>query len=85
MLLLSAPQSQKVYRETHEILQNYGVWQKKKLYGRKYYGVVRSTFLIDPEGVAVRAWKRVSVPGHMEEVVKALEELAQSHEKRYIA
>jgi thioredoxin-dependent peroxiredoxin len=57
-------------------LAQYGVWQKKKLYGREFYGVVRSTFLIDPSGTLRRAWSKVSVRGHAEEVLEALRELS---------
>jgi len=57
-------------------LNRYGVWQKKKLYGREFSGVVRSTFLIDPAGTLRRAWNRVSVKGHAEEVLQALRELS---------
>jgi peroxiredoxin Q/BCP len=54
----------------------YGVWQKKKLYGREFYGVVRSTFLIDPAGTLRHIWNRVSVKGHAEEVLETLGELS---------
>lgn len=54
----------------------YGVWVEKSMYGRKYMGVDRSTFLVDGEGKIARAWRKVKVPGHVEEVLKAAEELA---------
>lgn len=57
----------------------YGVWVEKSMYGRKYMGVERSTFLIDKAGRVVRSWRKVKVPGHAEEVlaaVKALQGLA---------
>ena len=60
--------------ESKETLQKYGVWQLKKMYGRSYYGVVRSTFLIDPDGNIVYEWKRVKVKGHVEDVLKKLKE-----------
>ncbi|HTR13015.1 MAG TPA: peroxiredoxin [Roseiarcus sp.] len=53
----------------------YGVWKEKSMYGRKYFGVERSTFLIDGNGRVAKIWRRVKVPGHAEEalaVVKAL-------------
>jgi len=57
-------------------LAQYGVWQKKKLYGREFFGVVRSTFLIDPSGTVRRIWSKVSVKGHAEEVLEALKGLS---------
>lgn len=49
----------------------FGVWKEKSMYGRKYMGVDRSTFLIDGEGVVRRAWRKVKVPGHVDEVLEA--------------
>jgi peroxiredoxin Q/BCP len=54
----------------------YGVWVEKSMYGRRYMGVDRSTFLVDGDGKIVRAWRKVKVPGHVEEVLKAAQELA---------
>ncbi len=54
-----------------EVCNLYGVWQKKKMAGREYMGVVRSTFLIDPEGKIIRVWEKVRVNGHAEEVLQA--------------
>jgi thioredoxin-dependent peroxiredoxin len=54
------------------VLQLYGVWQKKKLYGREFEGVVRSTFLIDMEGNIAGIWRKVKVQGHAAEVLAAL-------------
>jgi peroxiredoxin Q/BCP len=64
--------------ESHEICERYGVWVEKSMYGRKYMGVERSTFLIDASGRVAREWRKVKVPGHVAEVVSALQELAQS-------
>ena len=50
---------------------DYGVWVEKSMYGRKYMGVERSTFLIDRNGVVARAWRNVKVPGHVDEVLDA--------------
>ncbi len=50
----------------------YGVWVEKSMYGRKYMGVVRSTFLIDASGRLVKSWSNVKVPGHAEEVLAAV-------------
>lgn len=51
------------------VLQTYGVWRKKKLYGREFFGVVRTTLLIDPEGIIRHRWDKVRVAGHAEEVL----------------
>ena len=58
----------------HELIEACGAWQLKKQYGREYYGVVRSTLLIDPKGVVVRHWPKVSVKGHADDVLEALRE-----------
>lgn len=59
----------------HGTLQAYGVWQRKKMAGREYMGVLRSTFLIDPHGKIARVWPNVKAKGHSEEVRKALSEI----------
>jgi len=61
--------------ETHKMLSAYGVWQQKSLYGRKFLGIVRSTFLIGPDQRIVRVWPKVSVEGHAEEVLAAVKAL----------
>jgi peroxiredoxin Q/BCP len=53
------------------VAQAWGVWVEKSMYGRKYMGVERSTFLIDAEGRIARSWRQVKVPGHAEEVLAA--------------
>jgi peroxiredoxin Q/BCP len=53
----------------------FGVWKEKSMYGRKYMGVERSTFLIDGEGVLRREWRKVKVNGHAEEVLAAVRDL----------
>lgn len=58
-----------------EALEAYGVWQKKKMYGREYMGVVRSTYLIDPEGKIAYMWPKVKVADHVDEVIEKLVEL----------
>lgn len=58
-----------------KMLQAYGVWQKKKMAGREYMGIVRSTFLIAPDGKLVKVWPNVKVKGHVDEVLAALKEL----------
>lgn len=59
----------------HEILKKYGVWQLKKMYGKEYMGVIRSTFIINPEGYIEKEWIKVRVKGHVEEVKQKLLEL----------
>jgi len=59
----------------HEAIEKYGVWQIKKMYGKEYYGVVRSTFLIDPQGFIRHIWSPVDVKNHVNEVLEMLVEL----------
>lgn len=56
-------------------MEAFGVWVEKQLYGRRYMGVDRSTFLFDGEGKLVRAWRKVRVPGHAEAVLAAAREM----------
>lgn len=53
----------------------YGVWAEKTMFGRKYMGVVRSTFLIAPDGTIARIWRKVRLRGHVEEVLAAVRSL----------
>jgi peroxiredoxin Q/BCP len=57
--------------ETKSALEAYGVWQEKSMYGRKYMGVERTTFLIGADGRIARIWRKVKVPGHAVEVLAA--------------
>ena len=57
-----------------KVLEKYGVWQEKSMYGRKYMGVVRTTVLIDEKGKVTKIFPKVKVKGHVEEVRKAMEE-----------
>jgi len=59
-----------------DVVERYGAWVQKKLYGREYMGIDRSTWLIDGQGVLRRVWRKVRTPGHPEEVLKAVQELA---------
>ena len=61
--------------ETAGICEKYGVWVEKSMYGRKYMGIDRSTFLIDKDGVVRGAWHKVRVPGHVGEVLNAAKAL----------
>ena len=54
-----------------KVCEDYGVWVEKSMYGRKYMGIERATFLIDGAGVVRRVWRKVTVPGHVEEVLEA--------------
>jgi peroxiredoxin Q/BCP len=63
--------------ETKEMLEAYGAWGEKSLYGRKFLGVIRKTFLIDGQGRIARVWPKVRVPGHAEEVLEAARTLAK--------
>lgn len=58
--------------ETKEMLNDYGVWQEKSMYGRKYMGVVRTTFIIDEKGKIEKIYDKVKVPGHIEEILKEI-------------
>ena len=67
ILLLSDPE--------HKVLEDYDFWQIKKMYGKEYYGVVRSTFVINPEGKIAALWMKVRVKDHVEKVKIRLSEL----------
>jgi peroxiredoxin Q/BCP len=58
--------------EDHRVAEAYGVWKEKSMYGRKYMGIERSTFLIDEKGVVTEAWRKVKPKGHAELVAGAL-------------
>ena len=61
--------------ETKEVAERYGTWVEKSMYGRKYMGMERSTFLVDAEGKIAKAWRKVSVTGHAAAVLKAAQAL----------
>jgi thioredoxin-dependent peroxiredoxin len=61
--------------ETHRMLEAYGVWREKSMYGRKFLGIVRTTVLIGPDQEILRIWPKVSVAGHAAEVLAAAESL----------
>ncbi len=58
------------------VAQAYGVWVSKSMYGRKYMGVESSTFLVGTDGKITRIWRKVKVPGHVEEVLEAVQSLS---------
>lgn len=61
--------------EKHAMLKSYGVWGQKTMFGRKYMGVIRATFLIAPDGRIAKVWPKVKVSGHAEEVLAAAKSL----------
>ncbi len=61
--------------EAGDVCERYGVWTEKSMYGKKYMGIERSTFLIDGSGIVARAWRGVKVPGHAEAVLEAVRAL----------
>ena len=61
--------------EDGKIVEAYGSWVEKSMYGKKYMGIDRSTFLIDEKGVLRAEWRKVKVPGHVEEVLAKAKEL----------
>ena len=63
--------------ETGAAIDAFGVWIEKRLYGKTYMGIDRSTFLFDASGRLHRVWRRVRVPGHADEVLKSVEDLAR--------
>jgi peroxiredoxin Q/BCP len=61
----------------HQVIEACGAWQLKKNYGREYYGVLRTTLLIDPEGKIAHIWPKVKAKGHAEIVKAKLMELTE--------
>lgn len=64
--------------EEGSVTEAYGVWVEKSMYGKKYMGIERATFLIGADGRIARAWRKVSVPGHAAEVLKAAQALGKA-------
>ena len=61
--------------EAHRMLEAYGVWREKSMYGRTYMGILRNTYLIGPDGKIAQIWEKVKVAGHAEEVLAAAKAL----------
>jgi peroxiredoxin Q/BCP len=61
--------------EDHAVADQYGVWQEKRNYGKAYMGIVRTTYLIGPDGRVARRWDHVKVDGHTDEVLLAVNQL----------
>jgi thioredoxin-dependent peroxiredoxin len=82
-----SPKSHEKFKAKHELsirllsdeqkdaANAYGVWVEKSMYGRKYMGIERSTFLIDKSGKLIKIWSKVKVPGHAEAVLEAVRKL----------
>jgi len=70
VILLSDPE--------HKVIQQYGAWGRKRVAGREAEGTIRSTFLIDPEGIIRKTWTNVKVDGHAREVLEELRRLASN-------
>ena len=62
--------------EDGRVSDAFGTWVQKSMYGRKYMGMERATFLIGPDGVIRRVWRKVRVPGHVDEVLVAAKAIA---------
>ncbi|KAB2838563.1 MAG: peroxiredoxin, partial [Melioribacteraceae bacterium] len=60
--------------EDKKVVNQYGVWKEKSMFGKKYMGIERTTVIIDHEGIIKKIFPKVSVPGHVEEVLKVLKE-----------
>ena len=61
--------------ENAEMLQSYGVWVEKSMFGKKYMGIERATFLIDKKGKVVKIWRNVKVSGHADDVLKEVRKI----------
>lgn len=65
--------------EDGKMTEAYGVWVEKSMYGRKYMGIVRTTFLIDENSKIINVWRKVSVTGHVEQIMTQLQSPAANH------
>ncbi len=61
--------------EESDVCERYGVWVEKNMYGKKYFGIERATYLIDADGKIAQVWRKVKVPGHAEAVLEAVKAL----------
>ncbi|MGH1573220.1 peroxiredoxin [Methylobacterium sp. P31] len=71
--------------EDKGMLETYGVWVEKSMYGRKYMGVERTTVLVDREGRIAKIWPKVKVPGHAEAVLEAARALPERRDRDWVA
>jgi peroxiredoxin Q/BCP len=63
--------------EQHQLAEAFGVWKLKKMYGREYMGIERSTFVIDKDGTLMKAWRNVKVKGHVAEVAAYIRSISE--------
>ena len=63
--------------DNHLVSEAYGVWVLKKMYGKEFMGIERSSFLIDPTGTVIKEWRKVKVKGHVEEALETLRNLVE--------
>ena len=61
--------------EERQVLETYGVWKEKSMYGKKYMGVERTTYLVAPDGKIAHIWNKVKVPGHAQDVLETIKKL----------
>ena len=59
--------------ENGTVCEDFGVWKEKSMYGKTYMGIERSTFIIDGKGLVIKEWRKVKVPGHVNEILQAIE------------
>ena len=59
--------------ENSDVCEKYGVWNEKINFGKKYFGIIRSTFLIDEKGEITKEWRKVKVEGHVDEIIEELD------------
>ena len=64
--------------ENGDVCEKYGTWVEKNMYGRKYMGIERATFLINPDGTIAKIWRKVKVKGHVDEVQSEIENLKKA-------
>lgn len=63
--------------DNHSVSESYGVWVLKKMYGKEFMGIERSSFLIDPTGTVIKEWRKVKVKGHVEEALQTLRDMVK--------
>ena len=61
--------------ENSDVCEKYGVWNEKINFGKKYFGIIRSTFLIDEKGEIIKEWRKVKVQGHVDEIITELDKI----------
>lgn len=66
--------------EEGKLCESFGVWKEKSMYGKKYMGIERSTFLINPEGLIIAEWRKVKVANHVDEVFAVLKDIIKNRD-----